>query len=93
MIAAMILFSIAIVVAVWSITVTSLTDIGEWLLFLIFAFVSATGGVAVLDSTPTDKDVKKGKAHYVEQNHIEVVNNDTINNYKTYEIVWNRNTK
>ena len=93
MILAVILFSIAIVVAVWSITVTSLTDIGEWLLFLIFAFVSATGGVAVLDSTPTDKDVKKGKAHYVEQNHIEIVNGDTINTYKTYQIVWNQNTK
>ena len=45
------------------------------------------------DSTPTNKDVKNGKAYYVEQNHVEIVNGDTINNYKTYEIVWIENSK
>lgn len=93
MIAAMILFSIAIGIAVWCITVSSMTKEGEWLLFLIFTFVSATGGAIVLDSTPTNKDVKEGKAHYVEQNHIEIVNGDTINTYKTYQIEWVQNTK
>ena len=42
-------------------------------------------------SIPTNKDVKEGKAHYVEQNNIEIVNGDTINNYKTYKIEWNQN--
>lgn len=89
----MILFTIAIGMAVWCITMSSMTKEGEWLLFLIFTFVSATGGAIVLDLTPTNKDVRKGKAHYVEQNHIEVVNGDTVNNYKTYQIEWNQNTK
>ena len=93
MIAAIILFSIAVGIAVWSITVSSITKSGEWLLFLIFAWLSAMGGIIVLDSIPTNKDVGKGEAHYVEQNHIEVVNNDTINTYKTYQIEWNQNTK
>lgn len=48
-------------------------------------------GFAKLDLTPTDKDVKNGKAYYVERNHIEILNGDTINNYKTYEIIWNQN--
>ena len=93
MIVAMILFSIAVGIAVWSITVTSPTKVGEWLLFLSFAFVSAIGGIAVIDSTPTNKDVKEGEAHYIEQNHIEVVNGDTVNNYKTYKIKWIENSK
>ena len=93
MIAAIILFSVAVGVAVWSITVSSLTKEGEWLLFLVFAFVSATGGAIVLDSTPTNKDVREGKAHYIEQNHVEIVNGDTINTYKTYEIMWIENSK
>lgn len=93
MIAAIILFSITVGVAVWSITVSSLTKEGEWLLFLVFAFVGTLGGVIVLDLTPTNKDVRKGKAHYVEQTHIEVVNGDTINTYKTYQIVWIENSK
>jgi membrane protein implicated in regulation of membrane protease activity len=93
MIAAMILFTIAIGVAVWCITVSSMTKEGEWLLFLIFTFVSATAGAIVLDSTPTNKDVRKRRAHYVEQNHIEVVNGDTINTYKTYKIEWIENSK
>ena len=89
----MILFTIAIGMAVWCITVSSMTKEGEWLLFLIFTFVSATGGAIVLDLTPTNKDVKEGKAHYVEQNHIEIVNGDTINTYKTYQIKWIENSK
>ena len=93
MIAAMILFPIAVGIAVWCITVSSITEEAIWLLFLIFAWFCIMGGVIALDSTPTNKDVKNGKAYYVEQNHIEVVNGDTINTYKTYEIVWIENSK
>lgn len=93
MIAAMILFPIAVGIAVWCITVSSITKEPIWLLFLIFAWFSAMGGIVVLDSIPTNKDVKKGKAHYVEQNHVEIVNGDTINNYKTYQAVWIENSK
>ena len=93
MIVAMILFSIAIVIAVWCITVDSTTESGMWLLFLIPSVFFIIGGIAVIDLTPTNKDVREGEAHYIEQNHIEVVNGDTVNNYKTYQIVWNQNTK
>lgn len=89
----MILFTIAIGVAVGCITVSSITKESIWLLFLIFSVFCIIAGIAVIDSTPTNKDVSKGEAHYVEQNHIEVVNGDTINTYKTYQIVWNQNTK
>jgi hypothetical protein len=92
MIFAMILFSLAIVIAVWSITMSNTMNEGMWLIFLILSGFCVIGGAIVLDSTPTNKDVRKGKAHYVEQNHIEILNGDT-NNYKTYEIVWNQNTK
>ena len=93
MIAAIILFSLAVGIAVWSITVSSLTREIEWLLFLVFALAGATGGAAVLASTPTNKNVREGKAHYVEQNHIERVNGDTVNTYKTYQIEWIENSK
>lgn len=93
MIAAMILFSIAIGVAVWCITVSSITDEAIWLLFLIFAGFCIMGGIVSIDSTPTNKDVRDEKAHYVEQNHIEVVNGDTVNIYKTYQIQWIENSK
>lgn len=89
----MILFPIAVGIAVWCITVSSIKNEPIWLLFLIFAGFCIMGGGIALDSTPTNKDVKNGKAYYVEQNHIEVVNGDTVNNYKTYQIVWNQNTK
>ena len=93
MIAAIILFSIAIGIAVWSITVSSLTKQGDWLAFLIFTPVGIAGSIVALDSIPTNKDVRNGKAYYVEQNHIEIVNGDTVTNYKTYQIEWNQNTK
>ena len=93
MIVAMILFTIAIGVAVWCITVSSITEKSIWLLFLIFSVFGIIVGKEVIDSTPTNKDVKEGEAHYVEQNHIEVVNGDTVNIYKTYQIEWNQNTK
>jgi hypothetical protein len=93
MIAAMILFSIAIGVAVWCITVSSITEEGMWIVFLILSVFCIMGGIIAIDSTPTNKDVREGKAHYIEQNHIEVVNGDTINTYKTYEIVWMENSK
>ena len=93
MIAAMILFPIAVGIAVWCITVSSITDEPIWLLFLIFALFCTMGGAIVLDYTPTNKDVKEGRAHYVEQNHVEIVNGDTINTYKTYQAVWIENSK
>ena len=93
MIAAMILFTIAIGIAVWCITVSSITEEAIWLLSLIFAGFCVMSGVITLDLTPTNKDVRKGEAHYIEQNHIELLNGDTINTYKTYEIVWIENFK
>lgn len=93
MIVAMILFSIAIGIAVWCITASSITNEPMWLLFLIFTGFCIIGGGITLDSIPTNNDVKKGKAHYIEQTHIEIVNGDTINTYKTYQIEWNQNTK
>jgi hypothetical protein len=93
MIAAMILFTIAIGMAVWCITVSSMTKSEMWLLFLIFSLFCALGGIAAIDVTPTNTDVRKGRAHYVEQNHVEIANGDTVNNYKTYEIVWIENSK
>ena len=93
MIVAMILFSIAGMVAVWSITMSSTTESEMWLLFLIFSVFCVIGGLSVIDSTPTNKAVREGKAHYVEQNHVEIVNGDTINNYKTYQAVWIENSK
>ena len=93
MIAPMILFTIAIGIAVWCITVSSTTESSIYLLFLIFSGFCVMGGAITLDLIPTNKDVREGKAHYVEQNHIEVLNGDTVNNYKTYQIEWNQNTK
>lgn len=93
MIVAMILFPIAVGIAVWSITMSSFTKSEMWLFFLILSLFCALGGIAAIDITPTNEHVRKGEAHYIEQNHVEVVNGDTINNYKTYEIVWNQNTK
>lgn len=93
MIIAMILFSIAIAIAVWSITVSSITKSDIWLLPLIFSVFCVIIGIAIIDTTPTNKDVREGEAYYIEQNHIETVNGDTIYNYKTYQIVWNQNTK
>lgn len=93
MIAAMILFPIAVGIAVWCITMSSFTKSETWLLFLIFSLFCMLGGIATIDITPTDKNVRKGEAHYIEQNHVEVVNGDTINAYKTYEIVWIKNSK
>lgn len=93
MITAMILFVIAIGIAVWSITVSSITKSNIWLLCLIFSVFCGIIGIAIIDITPTNKDVREGKAHYIEQNHIEVVKGDTVNNYKTYQIVWIENSK
>lgn len=89
----MILFTIAIGVAVWCITVSSITNSDGWLLCLFVSLMFVIGGITIIDSTPTNKDVKERKAHYVEQNHIEVVNGDTVNNYKTYQIQWIENSK
>lgn len=93
MIVAIILFTIAIGIAVWCITVSSTTESSIYLLFLIFAGFCVMVGVITLDSIPTNEDVREGKAYYIEQNHIEVVNGDTVNNYKTYKIEWIENSK
>ena len=92
-IGAIILFGLAIVSTVIGITLAIHTKVVEYLFLLFFAFVFFIFGAAAKCPTPTNNDVKEGKAHYIEQNHIEVVNGDTINAYKTYEIVWNQNTK
>lgn len=90
---ALILFSIAATNLIWSIITTFVTEKGGWLLGLILSvFLSIIGVVTILE-VPTNSDVKEGKAYYVEQNHVEVVNGDTINNYKTYQIVWIENSK
>lgn len=93
MIAALILFSIAATNLIWGIITAFATKEAEWLLCIILTVVLSMVGVITIFDTPTDSDVKKGKAHYVEQNHVEVVNGDTINNYETYEIVWIKNFK
>ena len=93
MIIAITLFAVAVTVAVLSITMSSTTESDLWLLFLLLSLFCIIGGIATIDSTPMNKDVREGKAHYVEQNHIEVLNGDTINTYRTYQIVWNQNTK
>jgi hypothetical protein len=91
MILAMILFTLAIGVAVWSITMISTTKESDWSLFLLFSVFCVIAGVATMGLIPTNKDVREGEAHYIEQSHIEIVNGDTVNNYKTYKIEWNQN--
>lgn len=90
MIAALILFSIAATNLIWGIITTFTTKEGEWLLSLILTVVLSMVGVITIFDTPTDSDIRKGKAHYVEQNHIEVLNGDTINTYKTYSLEWKK---
>lgn len=93
MIAAIILFSIAATNLIWSIIITVVSEKAEWILCLILSGVLSMIGAITMFDTPTDSDVRKGNAYYVEQNHIEVLNGDTVNTYKTYEIIWNQNTK
>jgi hypothetical protein len=93
MIAALILFSIAATNLIWGIITAFATKEAEWLLCLILTVVLSMVGVITIFDTPTDSNVKKGEAYYVEQNHVEVLNGDTVNTYKTYEIIWNQNTK
>ena len=92
MIAAMILFSIAVTTLIWSI-INIVIDNQYWFITLIITGIFSFTGIGILYSTPTNKDVREGEAHYVEQNHIKVVNGDTINTYKTYQIVWTENSK
>ena len=93
MIAATILFTIAGIILLFSIIGCVYTNTPEWLLLIIISLVLSAGGAVTLKETPRNTHVKKGKAHYVEQNHIEVVNGDTINNYKIYQIEWIENSK
>lgn len=90
---AIVLFILAIIIAILGITLAIHTGTAAYLSFLCFAFPFCIIGLILQCSTPTDADVKKGTAHYVEQNHIEIVNGDTINNYKTYKIEWIENFK
>lgn len=90
MIAAFILFSIAITSLIWSIIITVVTHDEAWLFSLILPFVLSACGVAAISTTPTDSNVRNGNACYIEQNHIEVLNGDTINTYKTYSIEWKK---
>ena len=90
---AIILFGLSILLIIIGITLAIHTKVVEYLFLLLFAFIFFVIGLAVQYPIPTNKDVKEGKAYYVEQNHIEVINGDTVNNYKTYHIIWNQNTK
>lgn len=58
--------------------------------YIAFSFI----GVVLLivpfldhETTPTNKDVKSGKAYYAETKCQEIIGNDTIQ-YSTYEIKW-----
>lgn len=93
MIAVTILFTLAGVILLFSIIALAHTNTPEWLLLIIISAVLSVGGAVTLKETPRNTHVRKGKAHYVEQNHIEVVNGDTVNNYKTYKIEWIENFK
>ena len=89
MIAAAILLSIAGTTLLWSIINGIVTDNGHFLgSGLVITGVLCFVGIAILFTTPTNNDVRKGEAHYVEQNHIEIVKGDTVLNYTTYEIQW-----
>lgn len=90
MIAALILFSIAAANLIWSIIITVITKSEEWLFcFILSAALSILGVVFIFD-TPTNSNVRKGNAHYVEQTHIEVLDGDTISTYKTYSLEWKK---
>lgn len=90
---AIILFGLSILLIVIGITLAIHTKVVEYLFLLLLAFIFFVLGLAVQYPIPTNKDVKEGKAHYVEQNHIEIVNGDTISNYKTYKIEWTKSFK
>ena len=94
MIIATILFSIAGTLAVCGIIFYYLADTITWVCAPVFlSFVLMIFGFAISSTTPTVKNVKEGTAYYREQTHIDILNGDTINNYKTYEIVWKENSK
>lgn len=93
MIAAIILFSIAGTLAICGIIFTCVSEHAEWMFTLLISAVLVIIGLSAFFTTPRLLNVREGKAHYIEQNHIEIVNGDTINTYKTYQIEWNQNTK
>lgn len=90
MIAAIILFSIAATNLIWSIITAFATKGAEWLLSILLTVLLSMVGVITIFDTPTDSDVRKGNAYYVEQNHIEILNGDTVNTYKTYSMEWKK---
>lgn len=93
MIAAIILFSIAGTLAICGLIFTYVSGNAKWMFTLLLSVVLVIFGISAFFTTPRPSNVREGTAHYVEQNHIEIVNGDTVNNYKTYQIVWNQNTK
>lgn len=89
MIVAAILLSIAGTTLLWSVIVGIVTDNGHFLgSGLVITGVLCFVGIALLFTTPTNNDVRRGEAHYIEQNHTEIVNGDTLLKYSTYEIQW-----
>ena len=91
---ATILFSIAVILAVCGIMFYYLSDTITWVCVSFFlSLVFMIFGFAVSSTTPTVRNVREGTAHYVEHTHIEILNGDTVHTYKTYQIVWNQNTK
>ena len=92
MIVATILLSVAVTTLIWSM-INIITDNKYWFIPLIIGGALSFIGLGILCDTPNNQDVRKRKAHYIEQNHLEVVDGDTINTYKTYQIVWTENSK
>lgn len=94
MVAATILLSLAAATFIWGIVISIISNKYRLLgLGLIMSGILSFVGICILCVTPTNKDVREGNAHYIEQSHIKIVNGDTIYNYKTYQIVWDQNTK
>ena len=63
-----------------------------------FVPIAVLVGIYLLSSllhfvfSPTDNDVRNGKAEYVKEHHIEISNNDTVE-YDLYRLDWIRNNK
>lgn len=88
---AILLGSITIIIVVASAVLSALEDP----IYITFLFFAPITGVAAIESTkepePTIYDVKNGTAEYISTEYIKITENgDTINSYKTYEIVWKK---
>lgn len=71
---AIILFALAAIIIIGCISSAIITRTPQILSLLPFPFISFIAGLTIQHSIPHDDDVKNGKAHYVEQNHVEIVN-------------------